>query len=124
MDREAQLQLQSVFNDLAAARDRIKMLENEAATMRSEVREAVRRFNDLERLLESLTPGGSEFAGSPEACARWVRARLASVGKLAAERNRCREKLGRILSTLDTFRPKGDDEVVDLIRAIIKEATE
>jgi uncharacterized protein YgfB (UPF0149 family) len=45
----------------------------------------------VERLLLDLTPGGSEFAGSPEACARWVQERLASVGKLAQERNQLRE---------------------------------
>ena len=31
------------------------------------------RANKAERTLESLTPGGSEFHGSPENCADWVR---------------------------------------------------
>jgi chromosome segregation ATPase len=103
MDRVAQLQLQSVFNDLAAAKDRIKLLENEAATLKSEVKEAVRRYDAIERLLESLTPGGSEFAGSPEACARWVRERLSSVGKLAVERNRCQGQAEALAEALQVI---------------------
>jgi hypothetical protein len=63
----------------------------------------IRRFNDMERLLESLTPGGSEFAGSPEACAKWVRARLASVGKLALERNRCQGQAEALAEALQVI---------------------
>jgi hypothetical protein len=93
---------------------------------------------EAERLLESLTPGGSEFAGDPQACAEWARRRLTSVGKLALERNtfraaalsraqernRYRQTLGNILSTLDSFRDRGDDAVVDLVRDIVKEGLE
>lgn len=34
---------------------------------------------ELMRLLESLTPGGSEFHNNPELCVAWVRQRLSSV---------------------------------------------
>jgi hypothetical protein len=56
-----------------------------------------------ERLLESLTPGGSEFSGSPEACARWVKERLAGAGKLAAERNRYREQAARLVTDIGSM---------------------
>jgi hypothetical protein len=52
-----------------------------------------KRFIDADntiRLLLNLTPGGSEYHGSPERCAEWIRDRLSSTGKLAAERNRLR----------------------------------
>jgi len=61
------------------------------AAIVNDLNEAQEYVKELEHLLESLTPGGSEFAGSPEACARWVRERLSSVGKLALERNQLRE---------------------------------
>jgi hypothetical protein len=54
----------------------------------------------LMRLLLDLTPGGSEFAGDPEACAAWLRARLASTGKLAAERNKLREQAEQMAKLL------------------------
>jgi chromosome segregation ATPase len=53
------------------------------------------KIEELQSLLESLTPGGSEFSGDPERCAAWVRQRLASAGQLAAERNRLRADLAR-----------------------------
>jgi hypothetical protein len=43
--------------------------------------------------LESLTPGGSEFVGSPDRCVEFVRARLSTLGKVAAERNDLRDDL-------------------------------
>jgi len=48
------------------------------------------RIVKLERLLLDLTPGGSEFYGSPERCAQWAKDRMTMTGKLAAERNRLR----------------------------------
>ena len=50
--------------------------------------------------LHSLTPMGSEFVSSPEECVRWVRARLETMGKLAAERNRLREQNTSLLAAL------------------------
>lgn len=49
--------------------------------------------DELMRILESLTPGGSEFHNSPDMCAEWIRGRLATTGKIAAERNRLRGEL-------------------------------
>ncbi len=45
---------------------------------------------EAEHLLLDLTPGGSEFHGSPERCAQWAKDRISMTGKLAAERNRLR----------------------------------
>lgn len=42
---------------------------------------------DLMRLLESLTPGGSEFYESPENCARFIRERK---GKMMGRCKNCR----------------------------------
>ena len=49
----------------------------------------------LRALLESLTPGGSEFSGDADRCAEFVRRRPDSTGRLAAERNRLRSDLAR-----------------------------
>lgn len=49
--------------------------------------------DDLMRILESLTPGGSEFHNSPKNCAEWVRGRLGTLSKVAGERNRLRAEL-------------------------------
>ena len=48
---------------------------------------------ELQEHLESLTPGGSEFHGSAGRCVEWVRARLATTGKIAAERNELRARV-------------------------------
>ena len=45
---------------------------------------------DAQQALESLTPGGSEFAGDPEACAEYVRRRVA--GKEAIIKRMVRER--------------------------------
>lgn len=49
--------------------------------------------DDLMRILESLTPGGSEFHNNPKACEEWVRGRLGTLSKVAGERNRLRAEL-------------------------------
>ena len=48
---------------------------------------------ELQEHLESLTPGGSEFHGGAGQCVEWVRARLATTGKIAAERNELRARV-------------------------------
>jgi hypothetical protein len=40
--------------------------------------------------LVRLTPGGSEFHGSPKNCLTWIKDRVSMTGKLAAQRNRYR----------------------------------
>ena len=45
---------------------------------------------DAQQALESLTPGGSEFSGDPEACAEYVRRRVA--GKEAIIKRMVRER--------------------------------
>jgi hypothetical protein len=77
---------------------------------RQRANELVKRVQDLERLLESLTPGGSEFAGDPQSCARWVRDRLASVGKLAAERNRYQGQAAALANALQAIYDGINDE--------------
>jgi DNA repair exonuclease SbcCD ATPase subunit len=77
-------------------------LRESARLHRRRANELVKRVQDLERLLESLTPGGSEFASDPQSCARWARDRLASVGKLAAERNRYQGQAAALAEALQT----------------------
>lgn len=43
-----------------------------------QLRIARENVDQAERILESLTPGGSQFHGSPENCADWVRDRQKS----------------------------------------------
>lgn len=43
-------------------------------------------------VLESLTPGGSEFHNDPQMCKQFIRDRLATVTKVARERNELREE--------------------------------
>ena len=52
--------------------------------------EALQELKDSKkagRLLEDLTPGGSEFSSNPEACAQFVRDRLETNGRLATRAN-------------------------------------
>ena len=54
------------------------------------------KYMDLVRRLEALTPGGSEFAGDPDACLRFVSDRLRTVGAVAKERNELRARLASL----------------------------
>ena len=62
--------------------------EQEARLVALELKRA-----ELQEHLESLTPGGSEFHGGAGRCVEWVRARLATTGKIAAERNELRARV-------------------------------
>jgi len=62
--------------------------EQEARLVALELKRA-----ELQEHLESLTPGGSEFHGGAGQCVEWVRARLATTGKIAAERNELRARV-------------------------------
>ena len=53
------------------------------------------------RLLLDLTPGGSEFVGSPEACAMFIRERLATLGKVAKERNDLSRRLEAAIALIE-----------------------
>jgi len=55
----------------------------------------------LRYLLESLTPGGSEFHDDPERCVAWIKDRLAFTAKIAAERNGLRDLVKRLCEGLD-----------------------
>lgn len=63
-----------------------------------------RRAERAEHLLISLTPGGSEFAGSPERCAEWAKDRLTHYGKLAAECNSLRTENKRLFNLAEPRR--------------------
>lgn len=63
----------------AARAERTRMLEK--------CENHCRQLAEVQAALESLTPGGSEFAGDPLACVRWVQERLLTRGRVAAERN-------------------------------------
>jgi hypothetical protein len=52
-----------------------------------------KRIAALESQLESLTPGGSEFHGSAQHCIEWIKDRLSTTGKIAAERNMLESQL-------------------------------
>ena len=62
---------------------------------------ADKEIDGLKALLIDLTPGGSEFHGSPERCAQWARDRISFTGKLAAERNRLRTAADALATKAD-----------------------
>ena len=73
----------------------------ESAGMRSLAGDlcAVCLRDDLDAItleLERLTPGGSEFVRDPDRCIAWIRERLATVAKIAAERNDLRGEVMRL----------------------------
>lgn len=58
----------------------------------------------LRRLLESLTPGGSEFYDNPEACAMWARNRVGITSKIAVERNELRAERDALAAELAGYK--------------------
>ena len=76
--------------------------ELKQAIARAEAAEAER--NKLMRMLERLTPGGSEFHDDPERCVEWIQSSIHLSAKHIIERKRAeaeaeglREALERIL---------------------------
>ncbi len=60
-----------------------------------------KQLEDLEQALIELTPGGSEFHGSPQRCIDWANDRVSMTMKLAGRRNRYRkvgEQMAEVLS--------------------------
>lgn len=64
------------------------------------------RASYVTSLLESLTPGGSEFYGSPDNCARWIRDRLSATVKQVKKRKEAEAELERL--TQDNMAIKGE----------------
>ena len=60
--------------------------------LRAALAAATQRAEVAQRLLESLTPGGSEFYDSPNNCAEWATRRMNEVAKIAKERNELRAR--------------------------------
>jgi|WetSurMetagenome_2_1015567.scaffolds.fasta_scaffold590761_2 hypothetical protein len=67
-----------------AERARLRVAREEVFAAFEELRQ---ERDDLQSGLESLTPGGSEFYGSPETCLNFVRARMSTVVKFKLERD-------------------------------------
>lgn len=72
------------------------VLKVEADLIIDDLETELAQANEAAKLLEGLTPGGSEFVNNPERCAEFIHARLDSAGALAAERNQLREELARV----------------------------
>jgi hypothetical protein len=56
-----------------------------AASNPARILSLIGEVRELQRLLEDLTPGGSEFHDDPQRCAQYVRERLATVARVQAE---------------------------------------
>jgi len=73
----------------------------------------------LKKLLESLTPGGSEFYNDPERCAAFIREQLAAPPKIIAGLKKqvevLRDGLKYALEVIKDFDPKGDKHIQTLI---------
>jgi hypothetical protein len=80
-----------------------------AAASPARVLSLIGEVRELRRLLEDLTPGGSEFHGDPQRCAECVRERLASVARVQAENRRLREALEEIVKGAPDEEPEWDD---------------
>lgn len=63
-----------------------------------------KQLEDIEQALLDLTPSGSEFHGSPQRCLDWIKARISSTGKLAAQRNRYRKAGEELAKAVDNSR--------------------
>jgi hypothetical protein len=61
--------------------------------LRAELAAMTTRAETAEAALESLTPGGSEFHGSPANCAEWIGKRMANVMRCIKERKAAEAKL-------------------------------
>lgn len=61
---------------------------DELDALRAQVAKLTAERENLKRLIESLTPGGSEFHDAPETCVEWVRRRLASAVSEVQKRKR------------------------------------
>lgn len=85
------------------------------------------RLASAKRLLLDLTPGGSEFHGSPERCAQWAQDRISFTGKLAAERNRLRTAADALAVGVDELLEMLEDDeltpesMLGPIRALLHE---
>jgi len=66
--------------------------------------------HELMKMIEKLTPGGSEFYNNPERCINWANDRMSSAGTLAAERNRLRTQVSNLEEDLRTIRTRMDEE--------------
>src|SRR3990167_2792819 len=64
---------------------------------------AEQQANAAERLLEGLTPGGSEFYGNPTMCAQWVADRLSTLAKLVLQRKAAEQQAAQAGDLLRTF---------------------
>jgi hypothetical protein len=83
---------------------------------------------NCQRLLESLTPGGSEFHNDPERCAQWIKKKLSSRATLAGQRNEMRDALQMFwdayepeyVSAMADDRERSDlDEAADAARSAL-----
>lgn len=70
------------------------------ALARTTLPEFAQRVVDLEKQLESLTPGGSEFHSDPERCIQWVKDRLATVSKQVKKRKEAEAENAKLRATI------------------------
>ena len=70
------------------------------ALARTALPQLAQRVVDLEKQLESLTPGGSEFYNDPERCIQWVKDRLATVSKQVKKRKEAEAENAKLRATI------------------------
>ena len=75
--------------------------------------EATETAETLEDSLLSLTPGGSEFVGSPKACLAFVRERMTTVMKVASQNKRLQAEVTKL---------RGENENLRGLSASVNEA--
>jgi len=98
-----------VADELATVRELADMAQAALAAMTT-------RAERAERLLEDLTPGGSEFHGSPARCAEFVRNRMAGVIEQVKLRQAAEAKLETAITRAGQFEARLDDAQMDIAR--------
>lgn len=95
--------------------------------MQAALQQAQARNAELLRMMESLTPGGSEFHNSPQRCIDFakdtMRSRWESIRKLVRERNQARQEAEGLRITCDSRGSliDGMEEAIEEMQAEINE---
>jgi hypothetical protein len=89
---EQAMYIQHLESELANTGAGLKAVFDQLAEARTENAELRKERDAAYRLLESLTPGGSEFYESPKNCAEFAKRQMSSWVPVARERNELRAK--------------------------------
>ena len=93
----------NIFIDKDEADRSMNILGDRLREVRSQCDKLQAENERLNRMLLDLTPGGSEFHGSPQKCYDFIVDSTAHFGKVAAERNHLRDENERLRAALEAM---------------------